>query len=96
MSYRLTGAAEDDVIAIYEAGVRTFGLAQADRYHASLEGAFEFLGQYPRAARERVELSPAIRAHRHQAHLIVYVLEGADVLIVRVRHGLEDWQAAPI
>ena len=96
MSYRLTRAAEDDVIAIYEAGVRAFGIAQADRYHASLKTAFEFLGQYPRAARERTELSLVVRAHRHQAHLIVYVVEGADILVVRVRHGHEDWQASPI
>jgi len=96
VSYRLTRAAEEDLIAIYEAGARTFGLAQADSYHASLTTAFEFLDQYPRAARERTELSPAIRAHRHQAHLIIYVLQGADVLVVRVRHGHEDWQASPI
>lgn len=60
----LTRAAEDDVVAIYEAGARIFGPAQADRYHASLKAAFELLAQFPRSARERVELSPAVHATR--------------------------------
>ncbi|MDZ4376063.1 MAG: hypothetical protein U1C74_32180 [Phenylobacterium sp.] len=41
--------------------MRLFGLVQADRYLASLKSTFEFLGQFPLAARERPELSPSVR-----------------------------------
>lgn len=43
-------------------------------------------------ARERQELSPPMRIHPFKAHLVVYhIEEDGDVLIVRVRHGYEDW-----
>ncbi|MFC3580435.1 type II toxin-antitoxin system RelE/ParE family toxin [Sphingomonas hylomeconis] len=91
--YRLSTAAADDLVAIFLEGVSEFGLAQADRYHAGLEKVFAFLGEYPRAARLRLEIRPPVRAYPHKAHLIVYELDADDgVLILRVRHAREDWQ----
>jgi toxin ParE1/3/4 len=46
----------------------------------------------PHMARERAGFSPAVRLHPHQAHLIVYVAQGEDILIVRVLHGRQDWE----
>ena len=93
-SYRLTRAASDDLVRIFMDGVDRFGLAQADKYHDGLEGTFTFLAEYPRAARLRHEIDPPVRAHRYKAHLIVYEIEADDrVLILRVRHGREDWQS---
>ncbi|MFN3364093.1 MAG: type II toxin-antitoxin system RelE/ParE family toxin [Allorhizobium sp.] len=44
-------------------------------------------------ARQRTELSPPVRVQRYRAHLVIYLTEdGGGVLIVRVRHGREDWQ----
>jgi toxin ParE1/3/4 len=93
MGYRLSRKAEDDLIAIYRTGIDEFGLAQAERYFAGLEQAFALLAVYPRAARERREISPPVRAHPHKSHLIVYIVEGDDVLILRIRHAREDWMA---
>ncbi|MES2444611.1 MAG: type II toxin-antitoxin system RelE/ParE family toxin [Pseudomonadota bacterium] len=91
MTYRLSRKAEDDIVAIYVTGVREFGFDQAERYHAALAQIFEFLAENPRGARERTELDPPVRAHRYKAHLIIYRLDGSDILILRVRHGREDW-----
>lgn len=74
-NYRLDRAAADDLVAIYVAGVDWFGLTQADRYHDGLTATFAFLAEYPRAARERKEISPPVRAFRYKAHLIVYELD---------------------
>jgi toxin ParE1/3/4 len=41
-----------------------------------------------------LELVPPVRLHPYQAHMIVYVEEGAGVLIVRVLHGSQDWESA--
>ena len=69
-----------------------FGPQQADRYHEGLTATFGFLAQYPRAARLREEVDPAVRAHPYKVHLIVYELDADDVVtILRVRHGHEDW-----
>ena len=90
--WRLTPSAADDIAAIFMHGVEAFGIRQADAYHAGLEAAFEFLARYPRAARERTEHSPPVRAHPYRSHLIIYEIEAnEDVLILRVRHGREDW-----
>ena len=96
MSYRLTRKAEQDVIQAYLDGAREFGIDQAEAYHARLERTFELLADTPRLARERTELSPPVRIHPCGAHVIVYLVdENDDVLIVRLRHGREDWADEP-
>lgn len=92
--YRLTREAADDVAEIYIEGLGLFGLSQADAYHDGMAEAFEFLADYPRAARLREEMKPAVRAYPYKRHLIVYELEDDDsVLILRIRHAREDWQS---
>ncbi|MDX8502584.1 type II toxin-antitoxin system RelE/ParE family toxin [Mesorhizobium captivum] len=92
MGFRLSIAAEEDIIGIAEQGVRLFGPLQARRYHDELFAIFDMIAANPHMARERLELSPPIRIHPFKAHLVVYRIEGGgDILIVRVRHGHEDW-----
>lgn len=91
MAYRLSRKAEADVIRIYVTGVRDFGVSHAEHYHAGLERAFAFLSEFPRAARERIELARRSRAYPYRSHLIFYRISGPDIFIQRVRHGREDW-----
>jgi len=91
--YRLTRAASDDIMAIFVDGVERFGLPQADLYHAGLAAAFERIAKYPFSARLREEIVPPMRVRRFRAHLILYdLVEENRPLILRVRHGREDWQ----
>jgi toxin ParE1/3/4 len=83
--------------AIFLEGIAHFGLAEADRYHDGLATTFAFLAEYPRAARLREEINPPVRVHPHKSHLIVYEEAGdGGVIILRVRHGREDWLSEPI
>jgi toxin ParE1/3/4 len=92
LGYQLTQAASDDIADIFIEGLALFGLAQADKYHDGLTAAFEFLADFPRAARLRAEIDPPVRAYRYKSHMILYDLGDDDaVLILRVRHGHEDW-----
>lgn len=92
MSFRLSTAAEKDIVGIAKQGVNLFGPLQAKQYHDELFEIFDLIAANPRMARERLELSPPMRIHPFKAHLIVYrIEEGGDILIVRVRHGHEDW-----
>lgn len=95
MTYRLSRKAEDDIIQIFVDGAADFGLARAERYHAGLERSLSFLAEHPRAARERTEINPPVRVHPYGSHVIVYVLDAVGVLILRVRHGREDWAGNP-
>lgn len=91
MGFRLSLAAEDDVISIAEEGVRLFGPVQAKRYHEELFATFDLITANPRIARERHELWPPMRIHSFKAHLGVYRIEDdVRTFIVRVRHGHED------
>lgn len=94
MGFRLSVAAEEDIIRIAGEGTILFGPGQARQYHDELFAIFDLIAANPRMARERHELSPPMRIHPFKAHLVVYRIEEDDeVFIVRVRHGHEDWEA---
>lgn len=97
MGFRLSLAAEEDILGIAGEGVRLFGIAQARKYHDELFAVLDIIAANPRMARERHELTPPMRIHPFKAHLIVYVVaENDDILVVRVRHSHEDWSSGPL
>lgn len=55
----------------------------------------EFLTQFPKAARQRVELRDDVRAHPYRSHLILYRDAGEHIFILRIRHAREDWVNQP-
>jgi len=74
-----------------------FGLDQADRYHEAMAATFDFLAEYPRATRQREEIDGPVRVYPYKMHVIVYELEPDDtVVVLRVRHGREDWLSQPL
>lgn len=92
MGYRLTFEAEEDIVDIAETGLRLFGAAQARRCHADLFDLFELIAANPRMARERQEIEPPVRILPFKAHLVISLVDtDGDVLVVRVRHGHENW-----
>ncbi|MFN3635352.1 MAG: type II toxin-antitoxin system RelE/ParE family toxin [Rhizobium rhizophilum] len=93
MVYRLTAKAEVDIIAIAEVGLFRWGRALAEEYIDGLYALFDRIARSPRMARERNELTPPVRIKRYRAHLVLYLIEGDDILILRLRHGREDWQS---
>lgn len=92
MTYRTTRQADQDIIDIYLWGCREFGQSQAEHYHEGLAGTFDLIAANPRMARERSDFNPAVRLHPYDLHLIVYVVDDAGVLIVRVLHGRREWE----
>jgi len=92
-SYRLTQAADNDVVSILEYTIETFGVEQAVTYRDGLIRTFEFIAEFPKVARERLEIDPPVRAHPYKSHIVIYIIEGDDVLVLGVRHGREDWSS---
>ena len=92
MRVRLTEQAKQDLRWVYAEGLRLFGQKQADRYFEGLSNALDFIGEFPEVVRLRDELKEPIYAYRYQSHLILYLIREIDVLVVRIRHGREDWQ----
>lgn len=97
MVYKLSVKAEEDLIHAYREGVRMFGEEQAEKYHAGLNRVFLFLSNTPKAARERTEITPPVRIHPYRSHIIVYLADdNGNILILRIRHGREDWENSPV
>ncbi len=90
MPYKLTLEAEIDLIEIYRYGFRHFGETQAEEYFSELESCFQVLCETPLIGRERTEFSPPVRIHHHGRHLIIYLIQENQILIVRVLHDSMD------
>lgn len=96
-AYKLSRKAEDDIIHLYQEGVRLFGQTQADLYYDKLFETFDLLAHNPKIARIRRETKPPVRIHPFESHAIIYVIdEYGDILIIRVRHKFEDWARNPV
>jgi toxin ParE1/3/4 len=62
--------------------VRNAGLAE--RYEQGLRHAIDIIADNPHIAVERQEYAPPVRVHHHAKHFIIYLIEDAHILIVRV------------
>ena len=93
MGYKLSNKAFVDVIEIYAYGAGKFGKAQAEKFYDGLLSKFARISQKPKLCRERKEVQPPVRVGTYSGHIIVYVIESKNVLILRVVHGRFDWQS---
>ncbi len=84
MRLRYTAQADADIINCYLYGFRSFGRDQAERYEQDLRHAIGTIADNPRIAPERREYTPPVRVHHHAKHYIIYLIQDAHVLIVRI------------
>ena len=84
MEVRFTVQADADVIDCYLYGFLKFGRDQAERYEQDLRQVIDIVANNPRIAAERLEYDPPVRVHHHARHYIIYIIEDAHILIVRV------------
>ena len=84
MKIKFTAQADADIIDSYLYGFENFGRAQAERYEEDLRDVMDIIADNPYLAAERHEYSPPVRIHHHTKHYIVYLIEDAHVLIIRI------------
>ena len=65
----------------------------ADRVIDSLVDCFWLLGRHPRMGRLRADLRPDLRSFAVGEYVILYRLDGEDVVILLVLHGSRDLPA---
>lgn len=93
--FRTTEQADEDLIAVYTQGIEHFGARQADLYIDKLYSTFQRLAEHPTLTRLRTEFSPPIRAFASGSHVILYDEESDGIVVLRVRHGHENWHEDP-
>lgn len=92
MKVRFTHAAEADIAQINREGLRLFGPQQAQAYADGLAQAFRLIGAFPHASPERDYMRRPVRVRAYGSHVILYLILDEYVLVVRIRHGREEWQ----
>ena len=92
MLVRLAEAAQLDLADIEARGTASFGAASAAAYLRGLASTMTLIGDYPAIGTVKAT-SPEVRVRPYQSHVVVYVVlaEADEVLVLRVRHGREDW-----
>jgi len=92
---RLKPAALADLENIWTFTADRWSVDQADTYVDGLNATFERLAENPQAVRERTEFNPPVRIYRYESHVVIFRDEGDHLLIIRIRHGHEDWLNDP-
>lgn len=82
--------ADDDVAAIAEFTVETWGQRQADRYLDMLEARLALVADQPRLGPGRPDLGDDIRAFPAQSHVIYYRPTENGIYVLRVLHYAMD------
>lgn len=92
MVWRTTESADADIVAIEVHGTTTYSRARAQIYLDDLFSVFDLLARNPHMARERTEVNSRPRLYRFRAHHVLYIVEGDDIVILRILGGQQDWE----
>jgi toxin ParE1/3/4 len=92
-TYRLTEDAKDDLIRIYQRGLREFGEVQADAYFNAFFERFELLADQPLAYPAVEDIRAGYRRSVCGVDSIYYRVEGEIVEIMAIigQQDLDDW-----
>lgn len=88
---KLHPAARTDLERIWQYSAETWSIERADTYLTDIDAAFDMIRSHPLAHPERPEFDPPIRVKTIRSHVILYRVEEQDVIVLRIRHGREDW-----
>lgn len=91
--YLFKPQAEEDLAAIWRYSAETWSPDQADLYIGSLIQTIGTLVTMPALARERKEFSPPVRIHPVAEHLIIYLIEDDQLVVVRILGSRRNWRA---
>ena len=93
MAHRLSPEAEADLDELWYYVATNGSVDVADRLTDSITTRFVLLGTHPRAGRHRDDLRPGVRVFPVGEYVILYRVDGNDVLIQRVVRGSRDIEA---
>ena len=87
--YQLSNRALEDLDRLYEYGVETFGLKQADHYYDGLIDRLQCIADNPGHAAAVDHIHPGLRRSVYNCHSVCYLQASDGVQVVRIL-GRED------
>src|SRR5207244_12915476 len=90
MGHRVAPKARNDLDELWHYVANNSSVETADRLVDSVTARFFLLGKHPQAGRRRDELRLGLRSVPVGAYVVLYRIEGNDVLIQHVTRGSRD------
>ena len=88
--YRLSRRADNDLAEIADYSIGEFGIEQARRYRDALEACFLVPADNPLIGHSAEQFAPRLRQFDHASHIVFYLPDDVDLLIVRILHEHAD------
>jgi toxin ParE1/3/4 len=89
-AYKFTGRAEEDLTAIIDYTLKTWGAVQAGQYIDGLEELAANLAQSPALGKSRQDLHKGLLSFPYERQVLFYRKERHGVTIVRILYGSMD------
>ena len=89
-NYRLSRRAASDLEEIADYTIERFGIQQARTYRDELKSCFDELADSPGLGRPAEQLARGLQRFEHKSHVVFYLREADDLLIVRILHSRMD------
>lgn len=90
--YKVSGKAESDLTKLYEYGIETFGLKQAQAYLIGMHDMFQILSDNVNFGRDASEFILSLKRFSYKSHSIFYLATDIGILIVRVLNQSMDYE----
>jgi len=90
IAYRLTSAAENDFIEILDYTTREWGISQAEKYAAEIEGCLQAIVASPGRAKPFFVEAIRILIWRCKCHYIFYLEQEEFVDVLAILHTSRD------
>ena len=90
--YKISGKAEIDLTKMYEYGIETFGLKQAQTYLLGMHTVFQVLADNANLGRDASGFVLLLKRFSYKSHTIFYLVTDIDILIVRVLNQSMDYE----
>lgn len=90
--YKVSGKAETDLAKMYEYGIETFGLGDAQTYLLGMHTLFQVLADNANLGRDASEFTFSLKRFSYKSHTIFYIATDIDILIVRVLNQSMDYE----
>ena len=90
--YKVSGKAESDLSKMYEYGIESFGLKQAQTYLFGIHDIFQVLSDNINLGRDASEFSFSLKRFSYKSHTIFYLATYIGILIVRLLNQSMDYE----
>ena len=89
--YKLSVKSESDIAKMFEYGIETFGITQAQNYFYGIHDVLQVLAENTNLGRDASEFLPLLKRFSYKSHTILYLNTTIGILVIRVLSQSMDY-----